>query len=215
MHDGPHRDLGNPERNDARRMAVHDGIDVRPRLVDLAVNETLDEHAAAVLIDRIGIEVEFHDVVGGHQSRRDRAGHQVPVWVGRMTDADMAESIHHALVSEDAAGGDEVFDDRGIDGATRSRLRGRRLARAGHCKRGKDDADRHGFAFPEWAHFRFLKMPQFFSASPEFSSAVGWASVFPELGGLCTVGSTDPPGVNRLADVICPIRHVSPTLPRD
>jgi hypothetical protein len=56
-------------------MAVHDGVDVRARLVDLAVNEPLNEHAAATLIHRIRIEVEFHDVVGRHQSRRDCARH--------------------------------------------------------------------------------------------------------------------------------------------
>ena len=61
----------------------------------------------------------------------------------------MAERIHHTLVSEDTARSDQVLDDGRIDRPARSRLRGRRLACAGHGKHGKDDADRHGFAFRE------------------------------------------------------------------
>jgi hypothetical protein len=60
-----------------------------------------------------------------------------------MTDADMAESIHHPLVGEDTAGGDEVFDNSRIDWPTRSGLSGHRLARAGHSKRADDHADNH------------------------------------------------------------------------
>jgi hypothetical protein len=60
-----------------------------------------------------------------------------------MTDADMAESIHHPLVSEDTAGGDEVFDNSWIYWPTRSGLSGHRLARAGYRKYDYDHADDH------------------------------------------------------------------------
>src|SRR6516164_3847747 len=62
-----------------------------------------------------------------------------------MTDADMAERIYHPLVSEDTAGGDEVFDNSRIDWPTRSGLGPRWLVCEGNRKRCDDDATSHVF----------------------------------------------------------------------
>ena len=96
-------------------MAVHDGVHVGPRAKRLAVDEALEEHAAAALIDRIGVEVELHDVLGRHQRRRPRARQQIALRICRMPDADMAPGVEHAVLRQDAACGDQVVDQRGID----------------------------------------------------------------------------------------------------
>src|SRR5256885_262556 len=44
-------DAGGSERNDRRRVAVHDGLHLRPYLVDLAMNEALEIDGAAARID--------------------------------------------------------------------------------------------------------------------------------------------------------------------
>jgi hypothetical protein len=52
---------------------VHHGGHVGPRLVDLAVDEALEEDAAAALIDRVRVEIELHDVFRGDERGRERA----------------------------------------------------------------------------------------------------------------------------------------------
>ena len=55
-------------------MRVHDGDHVRTRLVDFAMDVAFgEERASTVLIDRMAIEIEFQDVVGGDQFGRARA----------------------------------------------------------------------------------------------------------------------------------------------
>jgi hypothetical protein len=46
---------------------VHHGVDVGPGAKRLAVDVALQEHAAALLVDRIGVDVELHDVACRHQ----------------------------------------------------------------------------------------------------------------------------------------------------
>ena len=99
-------------------MTVDDGIHVGPDFVDFAVNETFEGQPAAALIDRVGVEVELHDVLGGHERRRQRARHQVAVWIRRMPDAHMPGFIEHALLGQDAIGRDEVFDENWSDRST-------------------------------------------------------------------------------------------------
>src|SRR5204862_8116032 len=107
--------LAHREWNDAGRMAVNDGHHVRPRFVDFAVDEAFQEHRAAAGIDRIAVEIEFHDVAGGDQRRRQRPRHQEAIWIARMARADMAEGIDHAEVGEDAAAGHDIPKQRGLD----------------------------------------------------------------------------------------------------
>ena len=109
--------LADAERDHRRRMAVHDGVDVGPRLVDFAVDEALDVHEPPGLIDRIGIEVVLHDVGGGDDRRRLRARQEIAVRRMGMADRHMAVAVEHALVGEDAVRRDEVLDRGGVDRA--------------------------------------------------------------------------------------------------
>ena len=117
VRDRPQRLVGHRERDHGRRMAVHHGVDVGPRAKRLAVDVALQEHAPALLIDRVGVEVELHDVLGRHQRRRAGARQQIALRVFRMPHGHMAPGVEHAVLGEDAACGDEVLDQRGIDGA--------------------------------------------------------------------------------------------------
>src|SRR5579863_3119324 len=49
------RHMDQSERNDRWRMAVHNGLNVWPRLVDFAVNKTLDKTGAAIRVYRIAV----------------------------------------------------------------------------------------------------------------------------------------------------------------
>jgi hypothetical protein len=89
------------------------------------VNETFEEHRAAARIDRVAVEIERHDVVGGDQRRRERARHQKMIGVVRIARADMAETVEHAELGEDAAADHDILGHGGI---ARRRRSGRRLA---------------------------------------------------------------------------------------
>ena len=91
------------------------------RAIDFAVDEALEERAAAARIDAFAIEIIFHDVVGGDERRRKRARHQEPARLLRVTHGDMAEAVHNALVDEDTAGGSKVGEDGRIDWAAAAR----------------------------------------------------------------------------------------------
>src|SRR5262249_15670333 len=54
---------GHSERNDALAVTVHDGHDIRARLVERAVDESLEIRRAAARIDWRAVESELHDVV--------------------------------------------------------------------------------------------------------------------------------------------------------
>jgi len=102
-------------------VTVDDGVDVRPHLVDLAVDETLLVGAAPLGIDRLAVEVVLHDVVRRDRRRRDRARHQIAIGIARIADADMAEAIENFFVREDTVGEDQIFDGGGIDAGKRAR----------------------------------------------------------------------------------------------
>ena len=91
-------------------MGVNHRHHIRPRLVDFAVDEAFQKQRPAVRIDGVAVEIEFHDVGGGDQRRRQRPRHQKAIWVGRMTRADMAEGVDHAEVGENAAAGHDILD---------------------------------------------------------------------------------------------------------
>ena len=74
------------------------------------MDEALDEQRTAAPVDRIGLEIELHDVLGGHQAGRDRARHQIAARIGRMADADVAIGVEHAAVVEDAVRQHQLFD---------------------------------------------------------------------------------------------------------
>src|SRR5256886_15271287 len=96
-------------------MAVYHRLHIRPQLVDFAVNEAFDHAAATLRINRIGVEVVFHDVAGGYQNRRERARHQIAVWLARVADTHVSVGIEHAFLGKDTIGGDKVLDACRID----------------------------------------------------------------------------------------------------
>src|SRR5262249_44815612 len=93
-------------------MAVQHGVDVRTRLVDLRVDETLRVDRSVAAVDRLRLEVELHDVRLADTARRERGRHQEAVLALGMADADMAEAVDHTLAVENAIGGDEIVDRR-------------------------------------------------------------------------------------------------------
>ena len=54
---------GDAERDHARRVVVDHRVNVRPRLVDRAVDEALEIGRAAALVDRGAVERIFDDIV--------------------------------------------------------------------------------------------------------------------------------------------------------
>src|SRR5262249_9407309 len=103
-HDRHQLDSGDAERQHRSRMMMAHGVYIGPRLVDLAVNDALAIRKNIAGRHLFGIERELQDVAGLDQLRTARARQQVVVGVGRMPHADMAESVEHALVGDDAIG---------------------------------------------------------------------------------------------------------------
>ena len=102
---------GDAERDHARRMVVHHGVHVRPRLVDRAVDEALQIGRAAALVDRGAVERIFDDVVALDALGRAGAGQQIMLRIVRMPRADMAEGIDDALIGQNAVGGHQFFQN--------------------------------------------------------------------------------------------------------
>ena len=97
-------DAGDAERQDRRRVMVADRVDVGPRLVDAAMDHALAIKRHALCRDRLGVERELEDVRGLDQLGAARTGEQIAAGIGRMAHADMAESIQHAFMRDDAVG---------------------------------------------------------------------------------------------------------------
>ena len=91
-------------------MAVHHGVDVRSRLVDLAVDVALADQVVRAPIDRPAVEIELDDVVRRHQLRRQRPRQEVTLGIGRRPHADVPPGIDDAVFGQDAIGDHEVFD---------------------------------------------------------------------------------------------------------
>ena len=85
-------------------------MDVGPRLVGAAMDESLEIGRAALGVDRIALQRELHDVVGLDAIRRARARQQEALRIVGMAHADMPEPIHDPFAGEDAVAGDEFFN---------------------------------------------------------------------------------------------------------
>ena len=96
-------------------MAVHDRLNIRPRLVNFAVDKTLEKTGAAIRVYRIAVQIVFDDVVGRDQRRRDRARHQITAGRLGMAQRNMTKAIDNPVGCKYAAGGGEIRDDRGGD----------------------------------------------------------------------------------------------------
>src|SRR5262249_32070784 len=99
------------ERQNLLRVRVHDRLDVGSRLVDGGVNEPFEIERTTLLPHRLPIEAQLDDVVALDKLGCERAGDEKMPWVVGAAHADMAVSIHHVLVREDAVGHDELLND--------------------------------------------------------------------------------------------------------
>jgi hypothetical protein len=79
------------------------------------MNEALHKHGSTTVAHGVSIEIELHDVVGGDERRRERPRQEKVIGIGRMTRADVAETVENAKVGEDAAASHDIFDQSGID----------------------------------------------------------------------------------------------------
>jgi hypothetical protein len=52
---------------------VDDGVHVGPALVNLAVDESLGVELAVARVERVAVKVEFQDIAGCDELRRERA----------------------------------------------------------------------------------------------------------------------------------------------
>jgi hypothetical protein len=96
-------------------MAVDDRHHIWAGLENLAVDEAFQKAAAAAVLARRRVEIEFHDVVGGDERGGDGARHQETVRIIGMAHADMAEGVDDALVGENADCRGEFFQDLAVD----------------------------------------------------------------------------------------------------
>src|SRR5262249_6548791 len=90
-------DIGYPERNDRRGMAVHDRLHLGMQLLDLAVNEAFEIDRAALRVDGVAVAVKFHNVGRGHQTGRHAPRQKEMLGVLIVARADMAKAVDHAL----------------------------------------------------------------------------------------------------------------------
>ena len=98
------------ERHHRRCMMMTHREHVATRLVDAAVNDALRVEQRFRWPHRLGIEREFQNVVGFDQYRRARARQQIAIRIIWMPYANMAESIKHAFMREDAIGERQFLD---------------------------------------------------------------------------------------------------------
>src|SRR5262249_31055847 len=73
-----------------------------------------------VVAHRLAAEIEFDDVLGTDQVRRQGARDEEPLRVVRMTDADMTVGVDHLLPRQDAVG-DHQIADQSVEAAHGSR----------------------------------------------------------------------------------------------
>jgi len=144
------------KRQYALAMAVDHAKYVRPRTVNFAVNEPLEEQCRIVGADAVAIEVVLHDIFRRHQSRGLAYGHQEAVGTTGMAGADMAEGVQDPhFVKDPTPMGDvetNFFRDQQsvLSGA---RNRGFVPRPANPCQNGLSGDDMDGFLLGVGQHF--------------------------------------------------------------
>ena len=111
---GPKGRPRHAKRNQRRRMAVHDGLNVRTRPINRCVNEAFEVNGAPADIDRSAFEVKLQNVFGGDQARRDAARQQETRRVLLVADADVAKSVDDALIVKDPICVNEILNQGGF-----------------------------------------------------------------------------------------------------
>src|SRR5208282_2073240 len=79
-------------------------------LVERAMDEALVIGPPAARLERLALEGEFHDVLGGDAFGRPRARQEIALGIMRVPGADMAEAVDHAHGGKDAIGRNQIFD---------------------------------------------------------------------------------------------------------
>src|SRR5688572_30775152 len=100
-------------------MAVHDRHYIGPRAVDLAVDVALEEPFALLTRERLAVRVEPHEIRRRDERRCERARHDEAFRVLVAARAHVPIGVEHFVLREDAARGDEVFDETAARGKFR------------------------------------------------------------------------------------------------
>jgi hypothetical protein len=79
---------------------------------------TFDEWHAPTGIARLAFERELHDVVGGHERRRQRPGHVEAIGPTRIPHRHVTRGVEYTLVGENTARRGKVFDQCYFHGIT-------------------------------------------------------------------------------------------------
>src|SRR5262245_21152146 len=102
--------FGDTERDHARAVIVDDRVDVRPRLIDAAMDEALEVGRPPARIDRLALERELHNVVLLDALGRTCPREQEALGIVWMARTHVPEGIHDAFMRQDAIGGDDLFE---------------------------------------------------------------------------------------------------------
>src|SRR5260370_20464649 len=108
--DGTQGRAGHAEGDQRRRVAMHNSLNVGTRPINSRVNETLEVNGAPSRIDRRALQVEFENILSCDQTRRHAARQQKLCRVLLVANADVAETVEHALVVEDPISVDQILD---------------------------------------------------------------------------------------------------------
>ena len=102
------RARGDAEGDHCITVVVDHGGDIRPRLIDGAVDRPLHIDRAVALVDGVVVERKFHQVGAADDFRAARAGQKIALWIIRMPDADMAKSVDHIFPRQNAVGHGQI-----------------------------------------------------------------------------------------------------------
>src|SRR5665647_1788720 len=95
---------------------MHDRHDVRPCLVNLAMNEALGVWLPVIHANNLPTAVELHDIGNGHFRWSKAARHEEMTRIDRAARADMAKAIDDSLGKQDAVGNHQIVDHRSRSG---------------------------------------------------------------------------------------------------
>ena len=121
----PQRHGADAERHELRCMGVNDRHHVRPRSVELAVQETLSILVGSLARDRLAVEIVFDDAVGRHDPGRHVTRDEKMARIDPAADADVAIGIQEIqfLGGQHPIGENQVVDERLLRTRWRRRLR--------------------------------------------------------------------------------------------
>src|SRR5215472_6029370 len=95
-------------------MTMNDGTNVGPGSIDLRVNKAFQVEWKSLRIDRIAVQIEFDQILGGYQLRCERSRHDEAVRRAIVPGADVTETIQHTMLRENPVCSDQIFDKLGI-----------------------------------------------------------------------------------------------------